>query len=154
LRDSHTPQAPEFGQFGPHCLAGSEESALVRELAALPFAAEFADVPKNATSAWAGSERFRDWVEARRAGGVGTFVIVGNCTDLCVYQTAMPLKLAANARDEQLDVVIPADCVGTYDLPVDVAAGIGAMPHDGDLLHAVFLYHLALNGVRVVRALT
>ena len=27
------------------------------------------------------------------------------------------------------------------------------MPHDGDLLHAVFLYHLQLNGVQVVRRL-
>ena len=31
--------------------------------------------------------------------------------------------------------------------------GVGAMPHDGDLLHAVFLYHLQLNGVQVVRRL-
>ena len=52
LRDSHTPDAPEFQQFGPHCLAGTTESQLVRELAALPFAGTFTDIPKNATSAW------------------------------------------------------------------------------------------------------
>ncbi len=153
LRDSHTPGAPEFEQFGPHCLAGTAESALVGELAHLPFASEFADVQKNATSAWAGAEGFPAWVQRQRAAGVDTFVVVGDCTDLCVYQTAMPLKLMANARDERLDVIVPAECVNTYDLPVAVAAGIGAPPHDGDLLHALFRYHLMLNGVRVVRAL-
>ena len=154
LRDSHSPQAPEFAQFGPHCLAGTAESALVRDLAALPFAGSFADVPKNATSAWAGAEQFAGWITRQRAAGVGTFVVTGDCTDLCVYQTALPLKLAANARDEELEIVVPADCVDTYDLPVDAAERLGVMPHDGDLLHAVFLYHLQLNGVRVVRRLT
>ena len=154
LRDSHSPDAPEFDQFGPHCLAGSEESALVGELAQLPFASTFADVPKNATSAWTGAQRFREWVDARRRAGMRTFIVVGDCTDLCVYQTAMPLKLAANARNEQVEVVVPVDCVDTYNLPVEVARNIGATPHDGDLLHAVFLYHLRLNGIRVVRSLS
>ncbi|HEY7294901.1 MAG TPA: isochorismatase family cysteine hydrolase [Dehalococcoidia bacterium] len=154
LRDSHSPTAPEFGQFGPHCIAGTAESLLVRELAELPFAGRFEDVPKNATSAWAGAEHFATWVRRQtQEQGVRTFVVVGDCTDLCVYQTAMPLKLAANARDEQWEVIVPADCVDTYDLPAPAAEQLGVMPHDGDLLHAVFLYHMTLNGVRVVRRL-
>src|SRR5438128_247304 len=52
LRDSHTPDAPEFAQFGAHCLAGTSESRLVSDLANLPFANSFKDIPKNATSAW------------------------------------------------------------------------------------------------------
>jgi hypothetical protein len=40
--------------------------------------------------------------------------------------------------------------VDTYDMAVDIAKSIGAIPHDGDLLHAIFLYHMALNGVEVV----
>ena len=154
LRDSHTPDAPEFAQFGPHCLAGSAESQLVRELAELSFAASFADVPKNATSAWNGADTLREWVAAREADGVTTFIVVGDCTDLCVYQTAMPLKLGANARNRKIEVIVPADCVDTYDLPVATARQIGATPHDAELLHAVFLYHLALNGIRVVRSVT
>jgi hypothetical protein len=54
LRDSHSPDAPEFEQFGPHCLRGTAEPELVAALAALPFASSFFDVPKNAISAWAG----------------------------------------------------------------------------------------------------
>lgn len=161
LRDSHTPDAPEFAQFGPHCLQGTEQSALVAELADLPFAGGFTDIPKNATSAWAGAgegsdpatERLEDWVARQERNGVNTFIVVGDCTDLCVYQTAMPLKLGANARNKQVQVLVPAECVDTYDLAVDTAKQIGAMPHGADLLHAVFLYHMALNGIRIVRAI-
>ena len=153
LRDSHAPDAPEFAQFGPHCIQGTAESALVEELARLPFAGAFTDVPKNATSAWAGATALQAWVAEREAAGVAAFVVVGDCTDLCVYQTAMPLKLSANARNRPLTVVVPADCVDTYDLPVVTARSLGVPPHDGDLLHAVFLYHLHLNGVQVVRRL-
>jgi nicotinamidase-related amidase len=153
LRDSHAAAAPEFEHFGPHCVEGTPESALVADLANLPFAGDFYDVPKNATSAWAGATMLHEWVAEREAAGVGTFLVVGDCTDLCVYQTAMPLKLSANARQRPLTVVVPAECVDTYDLPVAVAQRIGAMPHDADLLHAIFLYHLRLNGIQVVRRL-
>jgi hypothetical protein len=36
---------------------------------------------------------------------------------------------------------------------VDVAQSIGAVPHDGHLLHSVFLYSMMLNGVDVVSEL-
>ena len=61
--------------------------------------------------------------------------------------------MIANARNQPLEVIVPADCVETYHLGVEAAAEIGALPHDGDLLHHVFLYHLALNGCRVVASI-
>ncbi len=153
LRDSHSPTAPEFEQFGQHCLAGTSESELVRELAELPFARTFADIPKNATSAWTGAHRLADWWAEQERAGVATVIVVGDCTDLCVYQTAMPLRLAANARDRRVRVIVPTDCVQTYDLPVAEAERLGVPPHDGDLLHAIFLYHMHLNGIEVVSRL-
>jgi hypothetical protein len=38
-------------------------------------------------------------------------------------------------------------------MPVEVARALGALPHDADLLHQVFLYHMALNGIETVRSL-
>src|SRR5262249_42664162 len=99
LHDSHHPHAPEFAQFPPHCIAGTVESELVRQLAELPFAESFFEVPKNAISAWAGTTRLPGWVAEQEARGVTTFVVVGDCTDLCVHQEAMKLKLNANADD-------------------------------------------------------
>ena len=49
--------------------------------------------------------------------------------------------------------MVPVDGVDTYDLPVETARSIGAVPHPADLLHLVFLYSLMLNGVEVVRSI-
>jgi hypothetical protein len=67
----------------------------------------------------------------------------------------MYLRLRANALNlSGFDVIVPADCVDTFDLPATTAAEIGVMPHPGDFFHEVFLYHLGMNGVRVVQSLT
>ena len=82
---------------------------------------------------------------------LSTVIVVGNCTDLCVYQLAMHLKLAANAQNNSLRVIVPANAVQTYDTPLETAKEIGALPHDGDVMHLLFLYHMRLNGIEVVR---
>jgi len=148
LQDTHEPDAVEFGSFPPHCVRGTEESETVPELAALPFAKQFTIIPKNSLNP-ALALSFQDWLV--RHDDVRTFIIVGDCTDLCVYQIAMALRVRANdLQQRNLRVIVPSDCVDTYDLPVDAARSIGAMPHAGDLLHLIFLYHMALNGVEVV----
>lgn len=45
---------------------------------------------------------------------------------------------------------MPANAVDTYDLSIEAAADIGAMPHPADFFHNLFLYHMGLNGVQVV----
>lgn len=148
-QDTHAPDALEFAQFGPHCVAGDTQAATVPELAGLPAAASYTIVEKNSLHP-AYETGLAAWLAQHQ--DVRYFVIVGDCTDLCIYQTAMYLRLAANAAQRDCQVVIPEDCVQTYDLPVDIARAIGVMPHDGDLMHLVFLYHMALNGVRIVKS--
>jgi hypothetical protein len=75
-------------------------------------------------------------------------VAVGDCTDICVYQLAMHFRMRSIADRRRVEVIVPEDCVQTYDVPALGQAGI--TPHDGDLLHLVFLYHMALNGIRIV----
>lgn len=150
MRDAHHADAPEFAAFGPHCVAGSGEDKLEPELARRPWAADALDVPKNNLSAFADDGPFRPWVEECVASGTRVIVVTGGCTDLCLYHAALGLRLWANARNQSLRVIVPANLADTYDLPVEVAAGIGIMPHDGDLVQAMFLYHLHLNGVEVV----
>lgn len=147
--DTHPGDAREFAAFPPHCLAGTAEAEVVAELLVVPAAAQGEIVPKNSLcSVWAG-----DWHQRLVAAGTRAVVVAGDCTDLCVYHLAMPLLLHANQAGYDLEVIVPANCVETYDLPVPMARSIGAMPHDGDLLHKVFLYHMALNGVRVVASI-
>lgn len=148
--EHHTPDATEFRHFAPHCVAGTEEAEPVDELKSLPFYGMFHVVHKNSISPWYSPDDLARWLGLGRPDGVRAVVAMGDCTDLCLHQLALPLKLRANQANQPLRVVVPVNTVQTYDLPIEVAAQVGAMPHDGDLLHDVFLYHLALNGVEVV----
>jgi len=152
VQDTHHQEAPEFQAFPPHCLRGSEESQAIPELQALPFYSSCTIIPKNSLHPAIGTE-FDRWLESHPE--VRTALVVGDCTDLCTYQLAMHLRLRANALNLQgFRVIVPANAVDTYDLPLEQARGVGALPHPGDLFHALFLYHLALNGVQVVREVT
>jgi nicotinamidase-related amidase len=150
-QDSHTPDAVEFACFPPHCQQGSAESQTIPELAALPFANLYQIVPKNSLDAFYGTN-MRGWLDEHH--DLHTTVVVGNCTDLCVYQMAMHLKLYANAYNLKWRVIIPANAVQTYDTPLETARSLGILPHNGDVLHLLFLYHMNLNGVEIVRSLS
>lgn len=149
LQDCHTPEAEEFGAFAPHAVCGTSEAEAVDEIKALPFYDQLEIIPKNSINP-AQATGFNEWLE--RHSQVDTFIVVGDCTDICVYQLAMHLLTWANARDLECRVIVPEDCVQTYDLPLETANQVGAKPHPGDLMHQVFLYHMALNGIEIVRS--
>lgn len=143
LQDTHDEDALEFDAFPPHCVRDTNESRTIDELRALPFSSSFTIIEKN-TLTPAIETSLEEWLVEH--AGLQTAIVVGDCTDLCVYQAAMFLRLRANAlRLAEFHVVVPAILVDTYDQP-----GV----HGGDFFHAVFLYHMALNGIRVVRALS
>jgi len=146
-QDAHSPDAVEFGSYAPHCLVGTREAETVPELLALPFADEFAVIPKNSISSAIDTD-LGGWLEAHPE--VDAFIVTGDCTDICVYQLAMHLRTRANALGLQQRVVLPVNCVETFDMPLEMAEELGILAHDGDLLHAMFLYSMALNGVEVV----
>jgi len=143
---THEPDAVEFAAFAPHCVRGTSEAETVPEIMELPFFEKITVIEKNSIHSGLDTG-LEDWIAEHPQ--VDTFIVVGDCTDLCTYQLAMYLQLDANARQLKRKIIIPADCVATYDLPVAIAKQIGAFPHDGDLLHQVFLYHMALNGIQV-----
>lgn len=147
-QEYHTHDAPEFDQYGPHGIRDTQEAKTVDALRALPFADTFRVVLKNSIHPALGTD-FEQWLSEHPA--LDTFIVVGDCTDLCAYQSALYLKLRGNAQNRRVTVIVPHDCVQTYDMPVATAEQLGVLPHDGDLLHAMFLYSMALNGVEVVR---
>ncbi len=151
VQDSHTEHAAEFKSFPPHCIRGTSESQTVSALRALPFSSEFFVIKKNSLHPAIDTELNR-WLENHQ--DLDTFIVVGDCTDLCTYHLALYIKLRANARDWTRRVIVPANAVDTYDLSVAAASKTGAMPHDADLMHELFLYHMALNGIQVVKAIT
>jgi nicotinamidase-related amidase len=150
-QDTHHAETPEFEAWPVHCVRGSDEAATIPALRALPFADLLTVIEKNSLHPALETE-FDPWLDAHP--DLRTAIVVGNCTDLCVYQLAMHLRARHNARNVPgVSVIVPANAVDTYDLPVETATAIGAFPHPGDFFHQVFLYHMALNGIQVVREL-
>ncbi len=101
LADNHDPDDLEFQVFPPHCVKGTAEREVIPELADL--ATEV--LPKNRYSSfWGGplADRLRDLKPDR-------LILAGVCTDICVLHTA------ADARNRDYAVEIPADCVATFD---------------------------------------
>ncbi len=146
-QDTHPADAVEFANFPPHCIRDTSESEAVDRFKQLSFFNEFKIFPKQSLNSIIGTD-FGGWLEAHPE--VDTFITVGDCTDLCTHQLAMHLKLRANVLNQKIRVILPVNCVDTYDLPVAIAQEIGALPHDGEFLHTIFLYHMRLNGVEVV----
>jgi nicotinamidase-related amidase len=147
-QDTHSEDAVEFASFPPHCVRGTGEPVTVPELDSLPFSELYHVIEKDSISSSIATG-LDAWLNTHPQ--VTTFLVVGDCTDLCVHQLAMHLRLRANALNLRgVRVILPIDGVDTFDVPVDVAEEIGALPHPGDLLHLIFLYSMAQNGVEIV----
>jgi nicotinamidase-related amidase len=149
-QDTHEPDAKEFSAWPPHCIRGTEEAETVDEIRNLPFFDQMLLLEKNSIASGLNND-LQQWVLDHPE--VEYYIVVGDCSDLCTYQLAMFLRLDANERQVKRIVIVPEDCVQTYDLSVETAKEIGAFPHPGDFLHAVFLNHMALNGIEVVKTI-
>ena len=150
VQEGHSQDSLEFDAFGEHAVKGSRQAEAIDKIKALSFYDQLTTIYKDSVHP-ALNNGFDAWVESR--GSLETFIAVGDVTDICVYQLATYLKLRGNAYHQARRVIVPADCTQTWHLPVKDAEGLPAMPHHGDLLHATFLYHMALNGVEVVKSI-
>jgi nicotinamidase-related amidase len=150
VQEGHTEDSLEFEAYGAHAILGTPQAETIDKIKALPFYPQLEIVYKDSIHP-AINTVFEDWINERPH--LDTFIVVGDVTDLCVYHLATYLKFHANAYQKPRRVIVPANCVQTWDLSVEAAAGTPAMPHHGDLLHAIFLYHMALNAVEVVKAI-
>ncbi len=150
IQDSHPEDSLQFEAYGRHAAKGSREAETVDELLALPFSGEFTILYKESLSPAIGTG-LEQWMVDRPR--IRTVIVVGDCTDICTYQFSLWFKMWSSATRRRLNVIVPEDCTETYDVGVSTAAELGITPHDADFLHLVFLYHMALNAVRVVSRL-
>ncbi len=99
--DHHDPDDLEFKMFPPHCINGTEEAEVIRELAR--YSGEV--IPKKRYSAFLGTpleEKLKEFKPEK-------IVVCGVCTDICVYQAV------ADARNRDYEVEVPVDCVASFD---------------------------------------
>lgn len=133
--DSHSENCPEFDVFPPHCIKGSNEAKLVDEIAeniGLKL------IQKNSTNGFH-EEKFKTWLGENKL--INTFIVVGDCTDICVEQFVLSLKTWFNMLNKKSRVIVPMNSVDTYDLGI----------HNGDLMNVMSLYNMMSNGIEVVK---
>lgn len=154
LNDAHPENAVEFTSFAPHCVRGTTEAEVVDALRTFQDQPETQTFLKNATNGLFGTNKdgqtFHEWASERLEKGRSTWMVVGDCTDLCIYQNAMGLRLLANERNAEAKIIVPIPHVRTYDLSITTANEIGAYAHDADFLDLVFLYHMKANGIELL----
>lgn len=109
--DCHKENAAEFASFPPHCIEGTRESLVVDELQA---AGNYILIPKNSTNGFH-EEKFREILSERPE--TDTFIVTGDCTDICVMQFCLALKTYFTMNDKNVRIIIPVSCTETYDAP-------------------------------------
>jgi nicotinamidase-related amidase len=140
IQDSHPENAEEFGAYPPHCIKGTLEARAASELETLPNWNHYAHFEKNSISSLE-STKLVAWLEQRPY--LKNIICVGDVTDLCLYSLAIGVKLRSLAQGLEQRIIVPENCVQTWDSP----------DHPGDLYHAMFLFQLKRNGVEIVSSI-
>ena len=132
--DCHMVASPEFDAYPAHCIMGSYEGDIVDEIKEVGGYVLFT---KNSTNGFL-EEEFKKWFKQNHK--IDTFIVTGDCTDICVQQFAITLKTWFNMQNKKARVIVPVDAVETYDFGT----------HNGDLMNAMALYNMMINGIEVV----
>jgi nicotinamidase/pyrazinamidase len=107
--DDHWPEDAEFLMFPPHCIEGSEGALVYHELS--PQDGDLI-IKKRRYSAF-----YATMLDlALRELGIKELVLVGVCTNICVFYTAI------EARNRGYEVTVLADAVATFDQEAHVFA--------------------------------
>lgn len=133
--DCHTKASPEFDAYPEHCMEGTYEGEIVDEI---KQAGGYTLIHKNSTNGFLEVE-FQKWLEENPQ--IASFIVTGDCTDICVQQFAITLKTWFNIKNMKIRVIVPVNAVDTYNFG----------PHNGDLVNVMALYNMIINGVEVVK---
>lgn len=135
--DHHTNASPEFTSYPPHCLSDTIECQIVDEIKDV---GNYLLIPKNSTNGFLEPE-FQKWLLEHKK--IVNFIIVGDCTDICISQLAITLKTWFNRQDKSSRIIVPINAVNTYDLGT----------HQAELMQIMALYNMIGNGVEIVSKL-
>lgn len=136
--DSHAPDAIEFQAFPTHCVKGTSQVDIIDELQPYVAMDETHGSPviyeKNSTNAsW-----IFDFDDI--AAHYDECIITGCCTDICIMQLAIGLKTYMNEHNHNVAVIVPRNCVATYDAP----------QHDAATFHEMALRMMQMAGIQII----
>ena len=106
--DAHGERDLEMKSYPAHCIEGTPEAEIIDELA--EFANETNTTKKRSTNGFHALDK-------AILDDFDRFIITGCCTDICVLQFALALRTYLNEKNMKKDVILPRECVQTYDAP-------------------------------------
>lgn len=130
--DYHTDESVELLNYPTHCLKDTIECEIVDELKSID---NIKIVKKNSTNGFFALSNL-DF------NNTDNIIIIGDCTDICVYQLAITLKSYFNQNNISKNIIVPINLVDTYH--VDNV-------HPAELLNIVFFNSMIQNGIKVVK---
>ena len=133
--DTHDKNSVELKSYPSHCLRGDKESEVVEELLDIP---NMEIIEKNSTNGFFA-------MDIEKYKNLDNFIVVGCCTDICVYQFVLTLKTYFNQHNLYKNIVVPINLVETYDID---------KVHCGDMLNTIFLNSMIQNGISVEKKIT
>lgn len=140
--DSHNKDAEELKSYPLHCIVNTKEEELIDELKeAVSKEENIKVIKKNSTNGFHVPE-FKSWLD-EVVDNIDNFIIVGCVTDICVLQFSLTLKTYFNQMNLNKRVIVPANCVETFDIP----------GHPGDEMNLFALGNMKSNGIEVVSEL-
>jgi nicotinamidase-related amidase len=131
--DCHNENSIEFESFTPHCLENTSESKLVDEIQTL----EYTLINKNSTNGFH-APNFQKFLAENP--NLDSFIVCGDCTDICVLNFCLTLKTYFNQMDKPCKIVVPMDCVETYDAP----------SHSAELMNLASFKLMENSGIAIV----
>lgn len=131
--DCHTVDSTELESYPPHCLRGTTETAVCRPIAE---ACSYTRIEKNSTNGFV-EPAFADWMAAHPQ--VDTYIVVGDCTDICIQQFVLTLKAWYNTRNRPCRIVLPLALLDTFNAP----------GHEADVVNVFSLQFMQAAGAQL-----
>lgn len=135
--DCHCAECEEFSSFPPHCIGNTAESEIVDEIKAK---GGYLLIRKNSTNGFH-EDAFREHLIS---AGKNTFIVTGDCTDICVLQFCLTLKTFFTRNDKKCEIIIPINCTETYDAP----------GHSADFMNIAAYKIMKDSGIKFVSEIT
>lgn len=130
--DYHTNKSTELLNYPTHCIENTIECEIVDELKSID---NIKIVKKNSTNGFFA-------LDDLSFNNTDNIIIVGDCTDICIYQLAITLKSYFNQNNINKNIIVPINLVDTYNID---------NVHPAELLNIVFLNSMIQNGIKVVK---
>ncbi|MCR1963230.1 cysteine hydrolase [Clostridium perfringens] len=128
--DYHTEDSIELKVYPKHCMKDTDEWELVDELNLEGIEV----IKKNSTNGFLEENFILNKEE------IDNVIIVGDCTDICIYQLAISLRAEFNRVNKDGEIYVPKKLVDTFDMPM----------HKANFMNYVFLNSMLDNGVKVI----